>query len=118
MSHFAMLCVPAKGRLFPMLAIARALLASGHRVTLIGRARMASEAQAAEVDFVDLDSVPFEGPSLDQHRTSAIRRFLPSQIPRWGSGEYAEASGLRAVAISIEAYRRWAAFDLDRDRAR
>lgn len=109
-----MLCVPAQGRLLPMLAVGQQLMKRGHEVTVLGRERMQAQVDAAGIGFVNLDDTNPGQSSLGKHQTTILRRFLPSRIPRLGSGPYAEATGLRAIAITIESYRRWAAFDLDR----
>ena len=113
-SRFAMLCVPAQGRLLPMLALGQALIQRGHQLTLLGRERMEPAVRATGIDFINLDAARSKHPHLSRHRSSALRRFLPSRLPRLGSSPYADATGLRALAISIESYRRWAAFDLER----
>lgn len=97
-----------------MLALGQQLVQRGHQVTLLGRERMAAQVEATQIEFVNLDEIESSQPDLALYRTSPIRRFLPSRIARMGSGPYAEATGLRAIALSIESYRHWAAFDLGR----
>ena len=97
-----------------MLAVGRRLIERGHQVTFIGREIIATHVKSAGIDFINLDEILSDRPGLAQHQTSALRRFIPTRIPRLGSGPYAEATGLRATAISVEFYRRWAAVDLDR----
>lgn len=108
-----MLCVPVQGRMFPMLAVGRRLIERGHQLTFIGRDRIAAQVKAAGIEFINLDDAISDQPGLAEHKTSALRRFLPWRISRLGSAPYAEATGVRATAISVEAYRHWAALDLD-----
>ena len=59
-----MLCVPAQGRLLPMLALGQALIQRGHQLTLLGRERMEPAVRATGIDFINLDAARSNHPHL------------------------------------------------------
>jgi UDP:flavonoid glycosyltransferase YjiC (YdhE family) len=111
--RFAMICLAAQGRLLPMLAVARELLRRGHELTFYGPQVVRGHVDAAGVEFVDRERFA-AGRSLEGcGRSSLLRRALPALLRRIGREKYADARGLRALALHSAFCRQSADRDLD-----
>ena len=115
MAHIGILCHPARGRLYPMLAIGRALKDRGHHVTVVGHGTTMDLIQASGLDALQVGVEGKDVMSGYPNRTALVNRLGVLAVRRL-PGPLAKRFGeLKSYSRSFNSYYdRFVGLDLDR----
>ena len=114
MAHIGILCHPARGRLYPMLAIGRALAERGHQVTATGHRSTIELIRSSGLNTIQVD---LDGEDPVNHypsKAGSLSKLFPKLVSRLPGPLGRRTYGLKTYSRSFCAYyARMVGFDFE-----
>ena len=104
MAHIAILCHPARGRLYPMIAMGRALSNRGHQVTVVGHQATLDLIESSGLDVLQVDADTPDLHSRYPNPTGLVNR-IGLHVVRRLPGPLSKRTGeLKSYSRSFNSY--------------
>ena len=114
MAQIGILCHPARGRLYPMLAIGRALAERGHQVTATGHRSTIELIRSCGLDAIQVDLDGEDPVKNYPSKAGSLSKLFPKVISRLPGPIGRRTFGLRSYSRTFGAYYdRMVGFDFE-----
>ena len=114
MGHIGILCHPARGRLYPMLAMGRALAERGHQVTVVGHRSTIELIRSCGLNAIQVDLDCEDPVKHYPSKAGSLSKLFPKVVSRLPGPLGRRTFGLRTYSRSFGAYYdRMVGFDFE-----
>jgi zeaxanthin glucosyltransferase len=114
LAHIGIICHPARGRLYPMLTVGRALRDRGHEITVVGHRSSMEFLHACGFESIQVDRDCEDPVKNYQSKASRLAKVFPKVLSRLPGRLGRRTYGLKSYSRSFNAYYdRMLGFDLD-----